>query len=444
MIKNSLRKFIHRSFLSAPSKGLYSYHVNHNGGTSHVHLRLDENGNGLLIINANRVLHLNPSAAIMAYIYLEKLPEYLALKTLTHTFKVTKSQALIDYAQFQNDFAELIDPSGLCPIHDLNVDVTLPFSSKPSAPYRMDLAVTYLCNNDCHHCYNQPQRLRNELSTLEWKNVISKLWDIGIPHIVFTGGEPTLRKDLPELISFAEKKGQVTGLNTNGRLLCDAQFVSRLVDAGLDHIQITLESHDADIHDQMVNHKGAWVQTIAGIKNVLDTPLYVMTNTTLLNQNCPSLSSTMQFIADLGVPTIGLNALIHSGRGRTVGSGLEEKELPQLLEMARALTEQHRQRLIWYTPTEYCQFDPMQLELGVKACTAALYNMCIEPDGSVIPCQSFHESLGNILNNPWKSIWEHERAKWLRERKYIHPKCTNCVLLAECGGGCPLINLELD
>jgi radical SAM protein with 4Fe4S-binding SPASM domain len=446
VIKNPLQAVIHRKkeAVQMLPKGLHAYHRDLNGGTSHIHLRMDESGEGILIINANRVLHLNDSAALMAYLFLEKTPEKQAVEKLTRAFRVSKTQSQNDYTKFQADFTDLIDPSGPCPIHEMDLEVTLPFSARPSAPYRMDLAITYRCNNDCLHCYNQPQRKRSELTTSEWETVISKLWDIGIPHIVFTGGEPTLRQDLPELIAFAQQKGQVTGLNTNGRRLSDPLYVKQLVDAGLDHVQITLESHDREIHDQMVNAKGAWPQTIAGIKNVLDSPLYVMTNTTLLQQNSPSLSSTLNYLAELGVPTIGLNALIHSGRGRTVGSGLHEWELPQLLEMARDLTDQQEQRLIWYTPTEYCQFDPMQLELGVKGCTAALYNMCIEPDGSVIPCQSFYESLGNILVNSWESIWQHDRAQWLRDRKYAPQKCNDCTLFSECGGGCPLVNLELE
>ena len=70
-------------------------------------------------------------------------------------------------------------------------------------------------------------------------------WELGIPHIVFTGGEPTLRDDLPELIAHAEKNGQITGLNTNARRLSDPDYVEQLVEAGLDHVQITVESHDA-------------------------------------------------------------------------------------------------------------------------------------------------------------------------------------------------------
>jgi len=80
----------------------------------------------------------------------------------------------------------------------------------------------------------------------------------------------------------------------------------------------------------------------------------------------------------------------------------------------------------------------MQLELGVKGCTAALYNMCIEPDGAVIPCQSYYQPVGNLLSDPWKSIWEHDLCVNLRQRNYIPKKCSDCSLIAECGGGCPL------
>jgi len=163
-----------------------------------------------------------------------------------------------------------------------------------------------------------------------------------------------------------------------------------------------------------------------------------MTNTTLLTNNSPFLAETLAFISDLGVPTFGLNALIYSGKGETVGTGLTETQLPALLELARNHVAKTGQRMIWYTPTQYCHFDPMQLELGVKGCTAALYNMCIEPDGSVLPCQSYYQPLGNMLTSPWESIWNHELAVSLRERENLPAGCSGCALLAECGGGCPL------
>ncbi len=424
--------------LSGPKPGVYHFLRQENGEKTRLHLRMDEDGKGFLLINASRVFHLNPSAMLMAYLILSKTAPDQAVATLQRTFTVSKSQAQADFDQFRDQFEALIHPDGACPIHDLDLEIVAPFSARPSAPYRMDLALTYRCNNNCAHCYNARPRHYPELTTDQWKVIIDRLWDTAIPHIVFTGGEPTLRDDLPELIAYAEKKGQITGLNTNGRRLKDRDFLQSLVDAGLDHVQITLESHDPAIHDGMVAARGAWQDTIAGLKNALATPLYVMTNTTLLQSNSPYLNETLELLTELGVPTFGLNALIYSGKGETVGTGLPETSLPPLLGLARNHVAKTNQRLIWYTPTQYCHFDPMQLELGVKGCTAALYNMCVEPDGSVIPCQSYYQPIGNMLSDPWKSIWAHPLAVKLRERKDLPPGCSDCSLLAECGGGCPL------
>src|SRR5512139_3925318 len=106
---------------------------------------------------------------------------------------------------------------------------------------------------------------------------------LGVAHIVFTGGEATLRNDLPELIAHAESNGQITGLNTNARRLSDEKYLQKLVDSGLDHVQITVESFDEQIHDEMMRAKGAHRQTIQGLKNALASKLYVMTNTTMLS-----------------------------------------------------------------------------------------------------------------------------------------------------------------
>jgi radical SAM protein with 4Fe4S-binding SPASM domain len=422
----------------ALAPGLYHFDLQQDGGRVRTHLRMESDGCGTIFLNANRILHLNPSAALMAYGYLSGQTENQVLHTVQRSYPVSRATAGSDYAQFKRQLDSLIFPDQACPVCDLDVEINAPFTNRPSAPYRMDLALTYRCNNDCAHCYNISNRQDPELSTRQWQDIIDQLWQVGIPHIVFTGGEPTLRDDLPELIAHAEANGQITGVNTNGRRLSDPVYLQSLVDAGLDHIQITLESHEADVHDRMVCRRGAWKQTIAGIQNAVASRLFVMTNTTLLQENAPYLADTLNFLNDIGVPTVGLNALIYSGRGATVGTGLKEAQLPALLDLAAELTTRHDQRMIWYTPTQYCNFDPVQMELGVKSCTAALYNMCIEPDGTVLPCQSYYRGVGNITPDTWQSIWEHELCLWLRNRQYVPEKCHDCSLLQECGGGCPL------
>jgi len=427
-----------RTVAHGPSAGLYHYTREDAFEKSRIHLRLDADGHGTLIVNANRVMHLNPTAAFMAWMILEGKAKEERIRALTSRYSVSKKQAEVDLSDFNFQLDELLRPDGACPVHELDTDTLAPFSARPSAPYRMDLAVTYRCNNDCAHCYNARERDFPELSTEQWKKILDQLWALGVPHIVFTGGEATLRNDLPELIAHAESNGQITGLNTNARRLADMSYVQKLVDAGLDHVQVTVESCDETTHDEMMRAKGAHKQTIRGLQNVLQTRLYVMTNTTMLRSNVHKIPDTLDFLADLGVPTVGLNALIYSGNGLTVGTGLRESELQPILDMATRKTAEHGQKLIWYTPTQYCQFDPTASNLGVKGCTAALYSMCIESNGNVLPCQSYYTPVGNILSDSWDSIWNHSLSAQLRERQGLPEKCDGCPVVAECGGGCPL------
>jgi radical SAM protein with 4Fe4S-binding SPASM domain len=425
-----------------PAPGTSSYRLTTNGRRAHVHLRIEPAGEATLLIDANLSLHLNRSAAVVAWMYLEGNDAESIVKVLKRRYRVGAKELASDIATTVAQLESLISRDGACPIHDLNLDVVAPFSHNPSAPYRMDLALTYRCNNECAHCYNGRPRAYPELASEQWMRILDRLQAIGIPHVCFTGGESTLREDLPQLVRYAASLGMVTGLLTNGRRLAHPGYVKLLAEAGLDHVQITLESHLPEIHDRMVSAPGAWRQTVDGIRAALGTQLYVMTNTTLLAENAPQLEGTITFLGEIGVPTVGFNALIYAGHGADVGSGVPEADLPPLLDLVRRLTDAQGQRLIWYTPTQYCHFDPVQMQLGVKGCTAARYNMCVEPDGGVIPCQSYYQSLGNLLEDSWESIWNHDLARYLRERLYVPQSCHACPVINECGGGCPLTMLH--
>ncbi len=101
---------------------------------------------------------------------------------------------------------------------------------------------------------------------------MQKAWDAGIPHVVFTGGEATLRDDLRDLIAHAQALGMVSGLLTNGVRLADRDYLAGLQHAGLDYVQVTLESADPAVHNRMVG-ADSFEQTVAGIRNCLDLHL---------------------------------------------------------------------------------------------------------------------------------------------------------------------------
>ncbi|MCX7681626.1 MAG: radical SAM protein [Anaerolineae bacterium] len=420
------------------SPGLHAYERRDGqGGRVRLHLRIEPDGRGLLVINAAQVLHLNQTAAVYTRLALEGYSEDAAVREIRRFYRIDAQTARADYRRIREQIeACLGHEDGVCPFQEL--ERIEPFAVQLSAPYRMDLALTYRCDNHCPHCYVARPGNYPEMDTGTWKAVLERVWAAGIPHVCFTGGEATLRDDLPALVAYAEGLGLVTGLLTNGRRLADMGYVQELARAGLDHVQITLESHDERVHDTMVAAAGAWRETVEGIRNALAAGLYTTTNTTLTRINVDTIAGTVAFVASLGVPTFACNSLIYAGRGAAVGTGFQEGELVPILEQVREACDRYSLRLIWYTPTQYCALSPLQLELGVKACTAALYNMCIEPDGAVIPCQSYYEPLGHILHDPWEKIWNHELARALRERRYVPDKCRTCAELPLCGGGCPL------
>ncbi len=420
------------------ASGMYHRRVTDKDGNNYrLHLRVDEGGAGILSINAAKILHLNPTATEHAKLILEGKSRDAAVKEIRRRYRVGNKQAAADYDRLMNVVEALAKTDDVCPISYLDVSRIEPFSTPVSAPYRMDLALTYRCDNGCGHCYVERDRKVPEMDTGAWKKVIDRLWEIGIYHVSFTGGEATLRDDLAELVAHTQDIGMVSGLLTNGRRLADKKYLKTLVDEGIDYFQITLESADKSIHNAMIGTDG-WDQTVAGIKNAAKTALYTITNTTITRHNIKTLSKTVDFIASLGVNAFAMNSIIYSGDAKSGKTAVSERELEKALHEVTEAAGRNNLRFIWYTPTQYCKLDPMDLSIGIKQCTAGKFNMLIEPDGTVLPCQSYFQPVGNILKDDWGSIWNHPLLVSLRKRDYVMEKCHTCEKLGVCGGGCPL------
>jgi radical SAM protein with 4Fe4S-binding SPASM domain len=420
--------------------GHYTYRGTSEFAGMALQLRIESDERGVMVINANTVLHLNPTASAYAYYFMQGQSEAEVVKSIRGIFRVSAEQAKADYEKLVYTISTLAQTEKIDPVTFLGIEKEEPFSYQYSAPLRMDLALTFRCQNNCVHCYAGGPHETPELSTKQWKEIINRLSTIGIFILTFTGGEPTLRPDLPDLLLYAQNKGMVTGLITNGRNLKDNAYVTTLEKAGLDFVQVTLESHKPEVHDLMTASTGSWKDTVTGIRNAVNSQIYVSTNTTLSKHNESGFLDTVDFIKGLGVNAFGCNSLIYSGKASNVSQefALTVEELGGLLPKIRDKAQLLGLKFLWYTPTQYCQFDPVQLGLGVKSCTAALINMCVGPKGDVYPCQSYFESLGNILTASWSSIWNHPTAANIRSRAYAEPKCTDCPQLQVCGGGCPL------
>ena len=420
--------------------GRYMYRGEDKFAGMSLQLRIEQSGKGVMVINANTVLHLNQSATAYAYYFMQGLHEKEVLAKIRRMYRVNERTAKADYEKLVYSISTLAQTEKIDPVTFLEIEKEEPFTYQYSAPLRMDLALTFRCQNDCVHCYAGGPHETPELSTTQWKSVIDKLSEIGVFILTLTGGEPTLREDLPELLLYAQNKGMVTGLISNGRKLMDKAYVDALEKSGLDFVQVTLESHKPQVHDKMTSEKGSWKETVSGIQNAVQSQIYVSTNTTLSKHNASDFLTTIDYIKGLGVNAFGCNSLIYSGKAPSASEkfALSVEELNTLLPKIRDKAQMVGLKFLWYTPTQYCQFDPVQMGLGVKTCTAAMINACVGPNGDVYPCQSYFESLGNILTQPWEKIWNNPLAEKLRKREYVEEKCKDCDQLQVCGGGCPL------
>ena len=298
------------------------------------------------------------------------------------------------------------------------------YADKMSAPHRMDLMVSAMtrggawhCNQKCLHCYaaGQPMGESRELTTAEWKDVLARLRAANIPQVTFTGGEPTLRGDLVELVDAAQ--WFVTRLNTNGRLLTP-QLCRALAEASLDSVQVTLYAADAEAHNALVGAPG-FDETVRGIRNAVDAGLIVSVNTPLCSLN-RDYAATLRFAAALGVRYATCSGLIPSGGAEGAESRatrLSAEELTEILQSAVAAAHELSMELDFTSPGWLKEETLRSLGLHlIPSCGACLSNMAVAPDGTVIPCQSWlgGTALGNMLTDDWPAIWDGEACRAIR------------------------------
>ncbi len=343
-----------------------------------MHLRLEKDGQGILILNASTVLHLNQTAAEYIYYLMHSRSEAEVTEHISQRYQISHTQARQDYQDICERLNTLIATPDLDPVTFLDFDRKDPYTDI-LAPYRLDCAITYQLNENVRHAAPE-ERVKREMLTQEWFTILDKAWQAGIPHIIFTGGEPTLRNDLPELIAHAEANGQVTGLLTDGLRLAEPDYLHELLQQGLDHVMIVLDIQDSQ----------AW----EGLRDTLAEDIAVTVHLTLTTDNAAQISGTLEKLAEMGVTHISLSA--------------SQENLSDALNIAQQKVADLKMTLVWDLPVPYSEFNPVSLELeeGDKTLpgsgNAWLY---VEPDGDVLPAQGVLRILGNLLSDSWESIW---------------------------------------
>ena len=392
----------------------------------------------LLLLNGAQLVPLNLSWAIMLANLMDQLQAYegqdlaedqwealltAAVEETHRTYPRTKRQtlasdlhlmltSLVAIAQGREPEAEV----GLLSLSDYAPEMT--------APHRMDLMVSAMekdggwhCNQKCLHCYaaGQPMGETPELSTEQWKTALALLRKANIPQVTFTGGEPTLREDLAELVQAAA--WFVTRLNTNGRLLTP-ELCAGLYEASLDSVQVTLYSAEGNIHNQLVGTNG-FNDTVQGIRHAVEAGLIVSVNTPLCSLNT-HYAETLRFAHSLGVRYATCSGLIPSGSAcgqESRATALTPEQLTDILRQAVDTAEELGMELDFTSPGWLDEETLRSLGLNlIPSCGACLSNMAVTPDGKVVPCQSWlsDEPLGDLLHDDWADIWNSPRCAAIR------------------------------
>jgi hypothetical protein len=345
-----------------------------------LHLRVEEDGGGVLIVNASTVLHLNQTAAEYAYYLVQNKDADEVAQTMAARYDVNRAQARQDYIDLSDRIQILIETPDLDPVTFLDFERQMPFSGQITAPYRLDCALTYRLPEGAPQEAAPTKEVTRELTTDEWKTIMDKAWEVGIPHVVFTGGEPTLRDDLPELLAQGEANGQVTGLLSDGLRIADDDYRDQLLQTGLDHLMIVLQPES----------EKAW----EAVEESMVEDLFVVVHLTMTEGNRQDFPSYLERLAGLGVHEISLSA--------------ESRELAEALESARDQAAGLDLDLVWNIPVPYSALNPVRMEVTARdhpkgSGRAWLY---VEPDGDVRPTQGHEEVLGNFLENSWVEIWK--------------------------------------
>ncbi len=348
----------------------------------------------------------------------------------TNTIKgIHRAYPMMPSEYIREDLYEMLDviftvASGNTPDAEIEKLSLRAYKDSMTSPHRMDLMVSAMtdslgrwnCNQKCVFCYAAGQCKSNlkELSTEEWKRVIDRLYKARVPMLTFTGGEPTMRDDIVTLIDYS--KWFVTRLNTNGINLTE-ELCRKLKSAGLDSVQVTLYSHNEDIHNSLVGSEH-FRDTLRGIKNAVNAGLDISVNTPLCRINSDYLA-TLKFIAEAGVRFVTVSGLICTGFAETNHSAadLSEDELFRILKTAKEYCDSNGLEIDFTSPGLVDADKLDAIGMKIPMCGAALSNMAVCPDGTVVLCQSWlgnDAGLGNILTDDFITIWKNKKCVELR------------------------------
>lgn len=319
--------------------------------------------------------------------------------------------------------------------------------------------MTKACNLKCQHCYAHATAgpAPAELTTAQAKAMIDDLSQYGAPVILFSGGEPLMRPDLPQLARYAVAKGMRAVISTNGTLI-NADKAKELKDIGLSYVGVSLDGM-RPMHDKFRGVPGAFDDALAGIRNCLAAGLKVGLRFTVFKHNAPEVPAVFDLLEKEGIPRVCFYHLVYAGRGsRLIDEDLDHAGTRALLDLimdrSKALFDKGQAPEVLtvdnhadgpYVYLRLLREDPARAAEVLKLLQWNEGNSsgrgigCVSWDGAVHPDQFWrHLTVGNVTQRPFSQIWTDPAqpvlSKLKDKRPHLKGRCVDCRWLDICGG----------
>jgi radical SAM protein with 4Fe4S-binding SPASM domain len=310
-------------------------------------------------------------------------------------------------------------------------------------PFYIQWHITNLCNLHCKHCYQDDFSKKSDLDWQGLKRVSDNLlatlekWD-KTACIHLTGGEPLLKPELFALINYLDQLSTVEelGIITNG-LLIDQEMTKRLSRfSKLRKIKISLDGGTAEANDT-IRQRGAFEKVMQNLPLLRETGRFeILFMITIMKSNFRSLPSLFRLCQDLGVNGLIIERFIPLGRGKEImGEVLSKEEWKEMIKILLDFfpADEEEQPFLPYQAFQV-SFTGEEPELLGAPCVIGADGLCVMPEGTVFPCRRFPVSLGNLVNESLRQIWEKsELLEKLRKKENLKGKCGSCDL-KDCRG----------
>ncbi|HMK36236.1 MAG TPA: 12,18-didecarboxysiroheme deacetylase [Desulfomonilaceae bacterium] len=319
--------------------------------------------------------------------------------------------------------------------------------------------VTRRCNLRCVHCYSQSEdrNYSGELSFEEGKALIDDLAEFGSPVVLFSGGEPLIRKDILDLIKYATEKGRRAVVSTNGTLIT-GPTAEKLKQIGLSYVGISLDGLET-VHDSFRGISGSFSRAMQAIRNCTEAGLKVGLRFTINKRNFQDIPGIFDLVEKKNIPRICFYHLVYAGRGtQLMNEDLDHDQTREVVDLILARTKKLHDRGMPvevltvdnhadgpYTYLRLKNEDPSRAEEVLKLLQMNEGNSsgrgigCVSWDGQVYADQFWrHHSFGNVRERPFSKIWTDSADEFLmklkEKKKHVKGRCAKCQWLDICGG----------